>query len=421
MKKWILIFCIVSGYGVMPLWAEDSCWECHVAAGSAEEDAFEEGSIFLPEELIKEDIHFQRGISCADCHGGDPNDFDMTAMAPEKGFRGAIPRNEIPKLCASCHGDASYMRRFNPNIPTDQYTKYLVSQHGKLNEKGDQKVAVCTSCHLAHGIRSVTDPLSPVFHTNAPKTCATCHSDPAYMKEYKIPTNQFEQYHQGVHGQALLDRGDRAAPACHSCHGSHDAARPRAIAVGNLCAQCHAISRDLFVHSPHQAAHEQMGLPECEVCHGSHLIQKTSDDMLGTGPNALCIQCHEAGTPAFHMASSMKASIESLKTDLQQAEAVITQAGHIGMSVDEANFELSQARNTLTQARTYVHSFSDQKVKEITDQGKALTQRAFEIGQKAIEAFQFRRKGFLVSSLIILVLIVGLILLIRSIEKGPPS
>src|SRR3989338_9977850 len=172
--------------------AANSCIECHTALGD--------------EKIVNDfekDIHAVRGLSCVDCHGGDPNDMEDTAMDPAKGFKGHIERNKIPELCASCHADANYMRRFNPNIQTDQYSKYLVSQHGKLNAKGDQKVAVCISCHGVHGIRPKTDPTAPVFITNAPITCAKCHSNAEYMKEYKIPTDQFEEYEKSVHGQAL--------------------------------------------------------------------------------------------------------------------------------------------------------------------------------------------------------------------------
>lgn len=388
--------------------AADSCQECHRALEGARGKVVEEFS---------HDVHALRGLSCADCHGGDPKDPEMTAMDPQKGFRGPIVRSQIPQLCGSCHGDAAYMRRFNPNLPTDQYTKYLVSQHGKLLAQGDQKVAVCTSCHGAHGIRSKTDPLSPVFLTNAPKTCAKCHANAEYMKDYKIPTNQFTEYHRSVHGQALLERGDRAAPACHSCHGSHDAARPNMSAIGNICAQCHALSRDLFARSPHKSAHDRMGLPECEVCHGNHFIQKTSDAMLGTGNEAVCMQCHEAGSKGFQIAHAMKGSIEELKTSLSEAESVVLKAERIGMNVDEAKYDLGQAKNTLTQARAYIHSFSDQEVTSIAEKGKEMAHKAHEGGHQAIEAFQFRRKGYWISALIIFLLILGLVLKIRDLEK----
>ena len=139
--------------------------------------------------------------------------------------------------------------------------------------------------------------------------------------------------------------------------------------------------------------------------------------MLGTGSDAVCMQCHEAGSKGFQIAHAMKASIEELKTNLSEGETVVLKAEHIGMNVDEAKYDLGQAKNTLTQARAYIHSFSDEEVRSISEKGKTMAQKAHEGGQKAIKAFQFRRKGYWISALIILLLIFGLILKIRDLEK----
>ncbi len=42
-----------------------------------------------PAVLIKTDVHTANGLSCADCHGGDPaNDDPGVAMSKAKGFVG---------------------------------------------------------------------------------------------------------------------------------------------------------------------------------------------------------------------------------------------------------------------------------------------------------------------------------------------
>ena len=241
-----------------PAIAANTCVECHQTF---------ESDLTSPTRLMEHDVHAQRGLSCVDCHGGDATSTDpAVAMDRQHGFIGRPNRQEVPLVCARCHADPTYMRRYNPNLPTDQYAKYLASQHGRRYSQGDQDVAVCTSCHEAHGIRSKDDPLSPVFPTNIPGTCASCHADADMMQRHGgLPVTQHWEYAQSVHGQALLFRGERAAPHCASCHGSHEAARPGTVAVGNVCAQCHGLTRDLFAASPHKAAHESLGLPECEV------------------------------------------------------------------------------------------------------------------------------------------------------------
>jgi hypothetical protein len=387
----------------------DSCIECH--------QQFETDAT-APTQAMAHDVHIQRGLSCADCHGGDPASADQAAaMNSAKGFIARPARTDIPQFCARCHADPAYMRRYNPNLPTDQYLKYLSSQHGKGNSAGDHDVAICTSCHEAHGVRSKKDPSSPVYATNIPGTCAKCHTDVAIMDRHKLPTTPYGDYAKSVHGQALLVRGDRAAPHCASCHGSHEAARPGAIAIGNVCAQCHSLTRDLFVKSPHKAAHEKLGLPECEVCHGNHLILKSSDEMLGIGRGAVCVNCHEPGSTGFKSAQQMREHIERLKDRLTRSEAVVTHAAQLGMDMGESEFELNEAQAQLTHARTYVHSFASAAIEPIADEGIRHAQIAKEQGEQAIHEFHFRRQGLWVTLLIVGLIVFGLLLRIRDLDK----
>ena len=57
-------------------------------------------------------------------------------------------------------------------------------------------------------------------------TCAACHTDATIMERHGLPVNQHWEYSQSVHGQALLFRGDPAAPHCASSHGCPERARP---------------------------------------------------------------------------------------------------------------------------------------------------------------------------------------------------
>jgi hypothetical protein len=401
-----------------PGWAavkQSSCLECHQAI-----EGFAQG----PAALFETDIHAHRGFTCADCHGGDPTASEQElAMDPAKGFIGRPKRQEIPQFCARCHADPSYMRRFNPNLPTDQYAKYLTSQHGKGNTAGDPDVAVCTSCHASHGIRSKKDPASPVYPTNIPTTCASCHSDAAIMQRHGLGVKQPWEYSQSVHGQALLFRGDRAAPHCASCHGSHEAAKPGAIAIGNVCAQCHSLQRDLFAASPHKPAHEALGMSECEVCHGNHLIAKPTDDLLGTGPDALCIQCHQPGSTGHATAEQMRQAIERLKTQLADAEAVVGKAARLGMDASDGEFEIREAHSKLTQARSYIHSFSITQLEPIVEEGTQHAAGAKTQGEQSIGEFHFRRHGLWITLVILTLLILGLVWKIRESERkqGPKS
>lgn len=408
--------------GVFILWAacftgfsycaqiKDSCLSCHKALDDKELSA---SANFSPD-----DVHAKLGISCAGCHGGDSSSEDMSvSMDAAKGFIGRPQKTEIPKLCAKCHSDSEYMKRYNPNIPTDQLSKYDVSQHGKLNAQGDKKTAVCTSCHNAHNILSVNNPASPVYALNVPNTCAQCHSDKEYMKEYGIPTNQIDDYKESVHGQALLVKGDRSSPSCKHCHGNHDAGLPRAIYVGNICSQCHALTYDLFSKSPHKAAHDKSGIPECEACHGNHKITRPTDDMLGTGGEAVCVKCHDASSAGFKAASLIKASIEDLKSEIKRAEELTLKAERLGIEAQDASFDLAEAGNSLTKARAYIHSFSAKEVNSVVDEGRSLAKKAKEAAQKSIDNFNYRRRGYILVICFIFIFSLALYARIKILEE----
>ncbi len=190
-----------------PQTAKSSCIDCHSSFPAP---------TGVSEEQWATDIHAQKGLTCASCHGGDPKDPSPEgAMSKKAGFRGKPKRTEIPALCAKCHADGAYMRQYNPSLRTDQLAQYLTSVHGKRLAKGDAKVAVCIDCHSVHGIRPANDPRSTVNPLNVAQTCSRCHADAAYMKDYKIKTDQFAGYSASVHHDAMVVRGDLSAPNLH--------------------------------------------------------------------------------------------------------------------------------------------------------------------------------------------------------------
>ena len=165
-----------------------SCVSCHQDA-----DLFEGDLLNIP-ALFQHDIHRSVGLSCHDCHGGNPDpelagDMDA-AMDPDYAanpYQGVPTKQEIPAFCGTCHSDADYMKRFKPDARVDQEQEYRTSHHGKALMAGDQRVATCVDCHGVHGIRESGDTESPVFPTHVAETCGSCHSDPAVMAGSTLP------------------------------------------------------------------------------------------------------------------------------------------------------------------------------------------------------------------------------------------
>jgi len=406
---YVLLFIIFGLANSAKTQQQSTCVSCHL------EEVDEDHTKLVEEHL--NGVHAKRGVGCEGCHGGDPTAEEAEdAMDEKAGYTGKLARHLIPAMCAHCHADPNYMRGFNPNIPTDQYSKYLISGHGKrLTKKRDPKVAVCTSCHGTHGILAPNDPSSSVYSLNIPNTCAKCHSDSTYMTGRNIPTNQFALYAHSVHGEALLNRDDRAAPTCTGCHGSHEARRPEPSGVANTCAQCHNYNRELFVASPHNAAFEKNNYSECEVCHGNHAITKTSDDMLLSDSEGVCQKCHDEGSKGLLTAAAMKASIDSLKMMINTANGVVELGRTYGMSSEEPEYQLRQAHNKLVQARALIHTFSAEKVAPATSEGIKLAIEANSQGQELMNQYNFRRRGFILSVIVILLLSVLLTVKIRSL------
>lgn len=392
---------------------KDSCVECHSQM---------EGELLEPVTHSKDDIHFSRGLSCSSCHGGDPTQDDPTsAMNKGKGFVGKPAPKDIPNFCGKCHSNADFMKKFNPSLRVDQQKEYLTSVHGKLLESGDQKVATCISCHGVHGIRGVKDAQALVYPLNVADTCGKCHSNAEYMAGYSIPHDQFANYKASVHARALYERQDLSAPTCNSCHGNHGAAPPGLASVANVCGQCHVRQSELFQASVHKTAFDTMQVGECKQCHSNHKIVPPGDFMIGTAEGSVCTSCHIEGDGGYVAARQIRGMIDNLSGRMDSAMAVLGKAERAGMEVSRPKFELSDARNSLTNARVLVHSFSVDEVEKVIKPGLETADRSEKAGNAALADLTFRRKGLGVSLFFILFVAVLIYIKVRQLESRHPG
>jgi len=124
-----------------------------------------------------------------------------------------------------------------------------------------------------------------------PALCASCHADPARMKPYGLPTDQYAQYQTSQHG-ILLAKGDERVAVCTDCHSAHrvvahteptSPVSPRNIP--ETCGRCHGDAAlmaayklpvdqaEKFRASVHGNAlfvDEHPMAPSCASCHGEH-------------------------------------------------------------------------------------------------------------------------------------------------------
>ena len=313
--------------------AEDpasSCLTCH-----GDKDTFDADKLAIVTGYAH-DVHSEVGLSCQDCHGGNPDaataeDMDA-AMDPnfrDNPYRGAPERADVPGFCGRCHSDPDYMRKFKPDLRIDQEVEYWTSHHGKALKQGDPNVATCIDCHGVHGILRPSDPVSPVFPKNVAKTCGHCHSDPNRMSGYTIagghplPVDQAAKWERSVHAAAMFQKDDLTAPTCNDCHGNHGAAPPGVQSVGYVCGQCHGREATLFRASAkmegfeahneliaddqstacadcHEGQEPQASMTrlhsfsECSTCHENHAVIRPTVALLGPLPDTPCSFCHES-------------------------------------------------------------------------------------------------------------------------------
>lgn len=307
-----------------------SCVACH-----------EDVELFEPEQLaipkkFHNDVHREIGLSCHNCHGGNPDpklaEDQLAAMdkkyAPNP-YIGAPAKDQIPEFCGRCHSSLAFMRRFKPDARVDQVQEYLTSFHGKALKKGDKNVATCIDCHGLHEIRRVSNPESRVYPTKVASTCGGCHSDPKHMAGYHdehgrpLATDQVARWKRSVHADAMFKKGDLTAPTCNDCHGNHGAAPPGVEAVAFVCGNCHGREAELFQASEKHKAfaeHNEMAegakcsechddlapnvvnipaFSECITCHENHAVARPTIALLGSLPDTPCALCHEPSSPVM--------------------------------------------------------------------------------------------------------------------------
>ena len=168
------VLCLVVFLTTVPSHAADSvCVTCHEA---------QPGRGGSPAHEWKNSVHAEGGISCHDCHGGDPSDA-VNAMSPARGFIGKPEAEGIPAFCGRCHVGIR--------------DEYLQSGHGKALGSGGP---TCVTCHGSHAVRKAS--LAIINE----KTCTPCHTfeRAAQIREAMLQT---EIVMEGIEGTLRDYRG----------------------------------------------------------------------------------------------------------------------------------------------------------------------------------------------------------------------
>ncbi len=416
---------------------ENSCIQCHATLTEKDQQRF-----LVTAKDFAADIHWQKGMRCQDCHGGDPTVFEIKSHQAKEDFHVVKSPADVPEFCGTCHASIEYMRHYQPSPRTDQLSEYWTSGHGqRLKASGDPKVATCISCHNKphgtaadqgkHGILPVADPAAPVYPTRVAKTCSRCHSDKEYMagRQYHgkpLPCDEYAKWRRSVHAQALLEKGNLSAATCNNCHGNHGAVPPQVGSVANACGVCHGKIGKLFADTRMKHKFVEVGLPGCATCHDNHEIKKPTDAMVGMESGSVCSRCHGKGKfgatlAGAQAAKTLRDDLQKLRSGIAAAEETLNHADRLGMEVSQPRFELHKAVDSLVNARSLIHTFRVQPVAKAVADGEAVVANVQAQADHALEEHTTRRVWLAVSLVPIVLVIVLLLGYIRTLPVPQPQ
>jgi len=263
---------------------EEYCLSCHNNPDlTLDLPSGEALSLYVSPETLEHSIHSQTGIECGACH----TDI-KTYPHPKINF---YSRRELSRsyylACQKCH--------------PSNYEKTMDSIHAKIADAGNLDAPICTDCHGAHDVRPAGEPRSLIS-----TTCGKCH------------VQVFTDYHDSVHGQALIEEDNPDVPVCTDCHGVHNIQDPRTaqfrVESPDLCARCHAdhelmakygLSAD--VYNLYDLSWHGVDISifktrwptiwhnsaVCSDCHGVHSIRAKDDPASKVYPGNLLTTCRE--------------------------------------------------------------------------------------------------------------------------------
>jgi hypothetical protein len=312
-------------------------------------------------------VHAERGVRCADCHGGDPGARALPA-AHRGQFISGKDKVTTAQVCGSCHSDPNRMRQYG--LPTGELAEFRTSRHGELLlHRNDTNAPTCTDCHGTHVIYPPDDARSKVYATNIPGTCARCHANQQLMARYRIPTTQFEQFRRSAHGIALFQKQNFAAPTCVGCHGAHSALPPTVTEVASVCGRCHQLVGQAFALGPHAQAAGAGKLPGCLGCHTNHGTERVPAALI----SATCDRCHAADAHIHQMGLDIQKMVVGATSDLETARRAVGQLTLAGQRAGEYRFRYESALTYYLQIAQVQHSLDLARLEDLSRRVRSIS------------------------------------------------
>lgn len=186
--------------------------------------------------------------SCMECHGQQGNEAvfkdgsKRSVFVDPKAWMSSIHGGQL--TCTDCHRDITGYPHPKAKMLYNDARDFTLAQAN-----------TCQRCHYAYYTRvldSTHYELLKAGERSAP-TCVDCHGSHA-IRDPKTPrtevttkcarchTEIFQAYAKSIHGRALIEEGNADVPVCTDCHGSHAITDPAAIKLHghDICGKCHS-------------------------------------------------------------------------------------------------------------------------------------------------------------------------------------
>ncbi len=212
--------------------------------------------------------------------------------------------------CLMCHSDHDFKGSFQNGEMISLYVdngQFEQSVHGPAGLEclachtdinryphHNEEQVTCTECHEEEG--GTASAINTTIRVTLPfsdrremaltinEACRSCHEE-----EFMIAADS-------AHAR-VLKGGNRDAPVCIDCHGSHDITppgKPRA-KISHICGDCHKAVYTTYRSSVHGAAlsdESNPDVPTCTDCHGVHDVRGPRNPTFRDESINTCGGCH---------------------------------------------------------------------------------------------------------------------------------
>ena len=290
---------VVFKTGIIKAKGSDDCLACHEDKTLTMDVNGKKKSLFVDGALFKKSTH--SSTDCVDCHDGyNPEEIPHNSKKTKisclvchdkvKSLDNSVHKNND---CNGCHNP--HYQRPAKEMKTNQ-TETCLKCHTNKNVKDyttsthSKKNVGCDACHKSgHDVKKISK-------AEVSQVCGTCHG------------NHQKDFNNSIH-QTVTKNGNKNAPTCIDCHGSHKIVGSKLSIESQSCLKCH-LDEKLFpgeergsakfvakyktsIHSSIQKDGKQAA--GCIDCHGDHNIESTTDPTKSTVRARMmetCGKCH---------------------------------------------------------------------------------------------------------------------------------